>query len=214
MSSLVGVAEGGEASARALGLSSMEIKPIGRGADKRQLDRQNRQIIDHLRLNGGWLDTALQVVIEDLEEGATNEELERAERVRGPLEYAVKCGLPVLILHHFGARTGTERVNPVAYLKDQENYVIFATHGGRPSNPRWYVNLIQRPEVMIEVAGRDGLQVVAVRARLADRSERDRLWSAQTAIFSPFIEYQERTTRQVPVVVLEPEIAYGATHPR
>jgi deazaflavin-dependent oxidoreductase (nitroreductase family) len=109
-------------------------------------------------------------------------------------------GMPILLLHHTGAKSGQHRVNPVAYLADDGSYAIFASKGGAPTNPAWYHNLKAHPDVSIEVGG-DQLDVVA---REATGEERDRLFNAQAARAPQFGQYQENTTRQIPVIVLEP----------
>src|SRR5437764_7296137 len=115
--------------------------------------------------------------------------------VGGPFD-----GIPILLLHHRGAKTGIERINPVAYRRDGDNYVIFASKGGAPENPDWYHNLRAKPDVEIEV-GTDSMKATA---RVASGEERERLWSVQKQEFPGFASYEEKTDRQIPVVVLEP----------
>jgi deazaflavin-dependent oxidoreductase (nitroreductase family) len=107
---------------------------------------------------------------------------------------------PLLLLHHRGAKTGVERVNPVAYLPDAGRYVIFASKAGAPTNPGWYHNLIAHPETTIEVGG----DTVAVTAREVTGEERDRLFRSQAERSPQFTEYQQKTDRLIPVVVLTP----------
>ena len=109
-------------------------------------------------------------------------------------------GVPILLLHHRGARTGTERVNPLAYRRDGDNYVVFASKGGAPDNPDWYHNVRANADGEIEV----GTDTVKVRAHIAEGAERDRLWEAQKQDIPAFGEYEKKTSRQIPVVVLEP----------
>ncbi len=116
-------------------------------------------------------------------------------RVGAPFE-----NTPLLLLHHVGAKSGTERINPLAYLRDDGRYVIFASKAGAPTNPDWYHNLKAHPEVTIEV-GTDTLKAVAAEAT---GSERERLFAAQAERSPQFAEYQRKTARQIPVVVLEP----------
>lgn len=115
--------------------------------------------------------------------------------VGGPFD-----GIPILLLHHRGAKTGTERINPLAYRRDGDNYVVFASKGGAPENPDWYHNVRANPDVEIEV-GTDSLKATA---RVASGEERDRLWSVQKLEFPGFAGYEDKTNRQIPVVVLEP----------
>jgi deazaflavin-dependent oxidoreductase (nitroreductase family) len=107
---------------------------------------------------------------------------------------------PVLLLHHRGARSGLDRVNPVAYLRDDGRYVVFASKGGAPTHPGWFHNLKANPETEVEV----GDDTVAVTATEAEGEERDRLFSAQTEISPQFAEYQAKTSRVIPVVILTP----------
>jgi deazaflavin-dependent oxidoreductase (nitroreductase family) len=106
----------------------------------------------------------------------------------------------LLLVHHRGAKSGTERVNPVAYLEDDGRYVIFASKAGAPTNPDWYHNLKANPKVTIEV-GTDTIEAVAEEAAGA---ERDRLFQAQVERSPQFAEYQSKTDRVIPVIVLTP----------
>ena len=112
-------------------------------------------------------------------------------------------GIPLLLLHHTGAKSGTRRINPVAYLADDGRYVVIASRGGAPANPAWYHNLIAHPDVTIEV-GTDTVDVVASEAR---GEERERLYRAQTERIPQFAQYQKRTQRMIPVIVLTPREA-------
>ena len=106
----------------------------------------------------------------------------------------------LLLLHHRGAKSGLERVNPVAYLDDDGRYVIFASKAGAPSNPGWYHNLKAHPDTTIEV----GSDTVAVTASEATGEERQRLFAAQTQRSPQFAEYQQKTDRLIPAIVLTP----------
>ena len=108
--------------------------------------------------------------------------------------------LPLLLLHHTGARSGAERVNPSAYLADDGRYVIFASKGGAPTNPDWYHNLKAHPRARVEV-GTDTIDVVASEAT---GEERDRLFRAQAERVPQFAEYEASTERTIPVIVLTP----------
>ena len=109
-------------------------------------------------------------------------------------------GSTLLLLHHVGARTGTQRINPLMYSRDGDRYVIFASKAGAPTNPDWYHNLKANPNVSIEV-GTDTIDVVASEATGEDRA---RLFQAQTERSPQFAEYQSKTDRVIPVVVLTP----------
>jgi deazaflavin-dependent oxidoreductase (nitroreductase family) len=117
-------------------------------------------------------------------------------RVGPPFE-----GTPLLLLHHTGARSGTAYVNPLAYLRDGDRYVVFASKGGAPSNPAWYHNLKAHPQVEAEV----GTETVPLRADEAKGAERDRLFSTQATRSPAFAEYQVKAgERLIPVMVLTP----------
>lgn len=107
---------------------------------------------------------------------------------------------PLLLVHHRGAKSGAERLNPVAYLEDGGRYVIFASKAGAPSHPAWYHNLKAHPETRIEV-GSDTLEVTA---QEATGEERDRLFATQVERSPQFGDYQGNTERTIPVVVLTP----------
>jgi deazaflavin-dependent oxidoreductase (nitroreductase family) len=109
-------------------------------------------------------------------------------------------GVPLLLLHHVGAKSGQSRVNPVAYARDGERYVIFASKAGAPNNPGWYHNLLANPETTIET----GTETIGVVASEATGEERDRLFRAQTERSPQFAEYQEKTDRTIPVILLTP----------
>jgi deazaflavin-dependent oxidoreductase (nitroreductase family) len=111
------------------------------------------------------------------------------------------AGKPVLLLHHTGAKSGTVRVNPLAYRKEGDNYAVFATKGGSPTNPDWFHNLRANPIVTIEV-GDDSIDVTA---RVADPDERDAIYARQAEEYPHFGEYEKQTRRKIPVIVLEPK---------
>jgi len=109
-------------------------------------------------------------------------------------------GTPLLLLHHTGARSGLSRINPLAYNRDGDHYVVFASKAGAPTNPDWYHNLKAHPDVRIEV-GNDTIDVVASEAT---GEERERLFSAQAERSPQFAEYQAKSSRVIPVIVLTP----------
>jgi len=116
-------------------------------------------------------------------------------KVGGPFE-----GAPLLLLHTVGARTGQPRVNPMMYRPVPGGYAVFASKGGAPTNPDWYHNLLAHPDVEAEI----GTTTVKLRARVAEGAERDEIWTAHTAANPGFADYEKKTTRQIPVVILEP----------
>ena len=109
-------------------------------------------------------------------------------------------GVPVLVLHHRGRRSGQERETPLMYLEDGADVVVVASKGGTDTHPAWFHNLMAMPETEVEVGGVRR----RVRPRLADAEERARLWPRLVGIYRPFEEYQTFTSRKIPVVVLEP----------
>jgi deazaflavin-dependent oxidoreductase (nitroreductase family) len=112
------------------------------------------------------------------------------------------AGKTLLLLHTTGAKTGRERLNPVAYVLDGDRYVIIASKGGAPTNPHWYHNLLANPLVTVEI----GTQRFAVRASVATEPQRTRLYNKMIAMMPAFAEYQRRTTRVIPVIILTREI--------
>jgi deazaflavin-dependent oxidoreductase (nitroreductase family) len=109
-------------------------------------------------------------------------------------------GMPLLLLHHTGARSGKSRVNPLAFQSDGGRYVIFASKAGAPANPDWYHNLKAHPNVKIEV-GTDTIDVLATEA---SGEERERLYRTQAERVPQFADYEQKTDRVIPVIVLTP----------
>ncbi|HEY7882980.1 MAG TPA: nitroreductase/quinone reductase family protein [Streptosporangiaceae bacterium] len=110
-------------------------------------------------------------------------------------------GAPLLLLHHAGAKTGTERVNPLVYQQVGSCYAIFASAGGQPRDPQWFRNLVAHPEVTIEV----GTSSVTARARVAEGGERAAIWATQKERMPNFADYEKTAApREIPVVLLDP----------
>ena len=110
-------------------------------------------------------------------------------------------GFPLLLLHHVGAKSGVERVNPLAYQRVGDSWAVFASKGGAPTNPDWFHNLVAHPGVSIEV----GSETHPVTARVAGDEERERIWNAQKEAYPNFAEYEDKAgDRKIPVVVLDP----------
>jgi deazaflavin-dependent oxidoreductase (nitroreductase family) len=107
---------------------------------------------------------------------------------------------PLLLLTTTGAKSGHLRVNPLAFTRDGDRYVVIASKGGHVSNPDWYHNLVANPDVIVEVDG----QKFASKAIVTQGDERDRLFAAQAARMPNFADYQAKTNRKIPVVILEP----------
>jgi deazaflavin-dependent oxidoreductase (nitroreductase family) len=108
------------------------------------------------------------------------------------------AGAPMLLLHHKGAKSGIERVNPMVYQAVGDDYAVFASKAGQPTNPDWYHNLVAHPDTSIEV----GAETIPVTARVAEGDERERIWSKQKIDMPGFADYEQKTTRQIPVIVL------------
>lgn len=108
--------------------------------------------------------------------------------------------MPLLLLHHTGAKSGKSRINPLAYQSDDGRYVVFASKGGAPAHPDWYHNLKAQPHVKIEV-GTDTFDVVASEA---PDEERERLFRTQAERMPQFAEYEQKAGRVIPVMVLTP----------
>lgn len=108
-------------------------------------------------------------------------------------------GAPLLLLHHVGARSGQERVNPMMYQAVGESFAVFASAAGSDKNPDWYHNLRAHPEARIEVA----TETLEVTARILDPDEREPVWETQKSRYPGFADYESKTTRVIPVVMLD-----------
>ncbi len=131
----------------------------------------------------GWNDSII-------EEFRTNE-----GRVGGRFE-----GIPILLVHHKGAKSGTERVNPLAYQQlDGDAWAIFGSKGGAPTDPDWFHNLKANADAKVEV----GTQTFDVKARVAQGEEREQIWEKQKGKHPVFAHYEQKTDREIPVIILE-----------
>ena len=117
-----------------------------------------------------------------------------AGKVGGPFE-----GAPMILLTHTGAKSGKEYTTPLVYSRDGDAVVIIASKAGAPDDPQWFRNLVANPDVTVEI----GTDRFAARARVAEGPERDRLYDAQAELMPNFKGYAEKTTRRIPVVVLD-----------
>src|SRR5579864_6915300 len=110
------------------------------------------------------------------------------------------AGAPLLILHSVGAKSSKAHVNPVMYQDLGHGQVaVFASKGGAPTNPDWYHNLVANPHATVEL----GTETFGVTARVARGEERQRIWSTQKQRYPNFAGYERKTTREIPVVILE-----------
>lgn len=116
-------------------------------------------------------------------------------RVGGSFE-----GAPLLLLHSTGARSGAERVNPMMYQAVGSAFAVFASKAGADTNPDWFHNLRAHPEASVEV----GTHTVEVTARVLDDAEREPIWAEQKSRYPGFADYEAKTDRVIPVVLLEP----------
>jgi deazaflavin-dependent oxidoreductase (nitroreductase family) len=108
------------------------------------------------------------------------------------------AGKTLLLLHTVGAKTAQERVNPVAYVADGDRLVIIASKGGAPTNPHWYHNILAHPLLTVEV----GTERFQAQAEVATEPERTRLYDKMVQMMPGFADYQRKTTRIIPVIVL------------
>lgn len=114
-------------------------------------------------------------------------------RVGGSFE-----GAPVLLLHTTGVKSGLERVNPMMYLEDDGRLYVFASKAGAPTHPDWYRNLVANPGVSVEI----GSETIVAHAQTVSIAERNRLYAIQVQRYPGFAEYEQKTSRVIPVVEL------------
>lgn len=109
-------------------------------------------------------------------------------------------GAPVVLLMTIGRRSGQLRTTPLIYLRDNDHLVLVASNGGTLSDPGWWHNLQENPNALIQL----GRSIISVQARRADATERARLWPLVTQMYSGYAEYQQRTPREIPLVIVQP----------
>lgn len=119
-------------------------------------------------------------------------------RANGGIVGGQFAGAPLLLLATTGAKSGLTRVNPLAYLADGDRHIIIASYAGSPTNPPWYYNLLANPEAVVEV----GNERFNARSDVLDEPERSELYARMTQVMPVFAEYQNKTTRVIPVVAL------------
>lgn len=134
--------------------------------------------------------------VNDWNKGIIEEFRANGGKVGGQFE-----GAPLLLLHTTGAKSGQARVNPVMYQADGDNLVVFASKAGAPTSPDWFHNLVANPRASVEVGDR----TLTVAAQIVEGETRERLWSRQKELYPGFADYESKTTRQIPVVVLQPD---------
>ena len=109
-------------------------------------------------------------------------------------------GKTLLLLHTRGARSKQERINPLAYVRDGDRFVIIASKGGAPTNPDWYYNVLANPLVTVEV----GTEKFQARAAVSEEPERTRLYDKMVEMMASFDDYRRKTKRVIPVITLTP----------
>lgn len=128
-----------------------------------------------------------------------DEHVRRYRETGGAVGHIWREGSTVLLLTTTGRQTGQKRTIPLIYAQDGDRYVIIASKGGWPEHPGWYLNLEKTPEVELQVKD----EVFRARARTAKGEERERLWRKANEVWPHYDEYAKRTSREIPVVVLE-----------
>jgi deazaflavin-dependent oxidoreductase (nitroreductase family) len=119
---------------------------------------------------------------------------------RGLVGSRVPGGPPMLLLDHVGAKSAKKRTTPLVYLEDGDNVVLVASKGGSPRHPSWFHNLRANPETTVQVGSRR----IPVIAKVATKSQRSRLWPRVVGLYRGYELYQRRTSREIPLVILEP----------
>lgn len=133
------------------------------------------------------------------ERRARNQQVVEEFRANGGAVGGMFATVPLLLLHHTGAKSGAAHISPLAYLADGETWVVFAANGGRPMHPGWYYNLRETPAAAVEVES-DRYDVTA---RFAEGSEREALYDRMREASPFFGGFEKATDREIPVVVLE-----------
>ena len=110
-------------------------------------------------------------------------------------------GLPVLLLTITGRKSGKQRTTPLGYIKDTDKYVITASNAGFDFHPDWYHNLVANPQVSIQVEDK----LLPATSRIADGDERSRLWKELVQVAPGYSDYERKTTRQIPIIILKTE---------
>lgn len=112
-------------------------------------------------------------------------------------------GLPMILVHHIGAKSGTERIAPLRWFADGDRWVVVASAAGAPKHPAWFHNLLAHPDVTAEIAdGHGAVETVQVHAAELDDADRDRVWTWIKENNGGFVDYERRTDRRIPLVGL------------
>ena len=142
--------------------------------------------------------TASEQVL-DSPEGWVAEHIRRYVETNGAEGHEWRPGVHTLLLTTRGRRTGKLRRTALIYGRDGDDYLVVASQGGAPEHPSWYHNLLADPEVQVQV----GADKFTARARTAGPEEKPRMWRTMTATWPAYDDYQRKTDREIPVVVLE-----------
>lgn len=124
---------------------------------------------------------------------------------RGLIGHRFPGAPPMLLLDHVGAKSGRRRTSPLVYVREGEALVLVASKGGHPRHPAWFHNLRANPDATVQI----GSERRAVTARVAAPEERGRLWPKAVATYGGYHDYQRRTDREIPLVILEPRAPSG-----
>lgn len=127
------------------------------------------------------------------------EHVERYEATDGEEGYHWRNGTTILLLHTVGRKSGKEYTHPLIYREFGDDFLVVASKGGSPDEPDWFRNLEKSPETVIQVKG----EKIPVRARIATAQEKPAMWAHMTEVWPDYDEYQQKTEREIPVVVLE-----------
>lgn len=125
----------------------------------------------------------------------------RLFRATGGRRGATFLGVPTLLLDHVGRKSGKAFTTPLLYMHEGDDLIVVASQGGLPEHPQWYRNLVASPDTQVQ---RPGEEPQPVRARTATSDERAELWPRLVEIYPGYEDYQAKTDRVIPVVVLEP----------
>jgi deazaflavin-dependent oxidoreductase (nitroreductase family) len=127
------------------------------------------------------------------------EHIERYEATDGAEGYDWENGTSILLLHTKGRKSGKERVHPLIFREYEGDYLIVASKGGNPDAPEWYLNLEEDPDVTVQIKG----EKFAAKARTATPAEKPAMWQHMIEVWPDYSNYQKKTDRSIPVVVLE-----------
>jgi proline iminopeptidase len=128
------------------------------------------------------------------------EHIRRYEETDGKEGHIWMNGAPTLVLTSTGRKSGQQRKTALIYQEAEGNYLVVASDGGAPNHPAWYLNLLAQPKVTVQVAA----DKFAATARTATAEERAKYWHLMTAVWRHYADYERKTTREIPLVVLEP----------